>query len=174
MVRFAAVQMQKRFPITLLLGIALLFSQGGVLLVAALCPHLRLSAPICEAPEMKAGMDHSQMAHHDIDHSQVAHHDMDHDSSRLASASNAYEVTTAIGEREQSCSHCVIHLQSNSNLKVVRIADTGKRSSVDTSHGAVILPRIVPVGVAVLTPRDNGPPGKASRPKHLLINTFRI
>ena len=156
--------MLKRFPITLLLGLALLFSQGGVLLVSALCPHLRLSVPTCEPPEMKAGMDHSQMAHHD----------MGHDSSGLPAASNSYEVNT-VGEREQSCSHCVIHSPSNSNLKVVRIADTVKRSSdVDTSDSVVILARIGPVGVAVLTPRDNGPPGKASRPKHLPINTFRI
>ena len=156
--------MLKRFPITLLLGFALLFSQGGVLLVSALCPHLRFSMPTCDAPKTQPGMDHSQMAHHD----------MGHDSAGVATASNSYEVNTAIG-KQQSCSHCVIHSPSNSNLKVVRIADTVKRSAdVDTSHSVVILPRIVPAGVAVLTPRDNGPPGKASRPKHLLINTFLI
>lgn len=157
--------MVKRFSITLLLGLALLISQGGVLLVSALCPHLRLSVPTCEPPKMKEGMDHSQMAHHD----------MAHDSSGRAAPSNAYEVNTAVGEREQSCSHCVIHSPSNSNLKLIRIAEPVKRSSdLDTSHSGVILACIVPVGVAELTPRDNGPPGKASRPKHLLINTFRI
>jgi hypothetical protein len=157
--------MLKRFPITLLLGFALLFSQGGVLLVAALCPHLNFSVPICDAPKMNRGMDHSQMGHHD----------MGHDSWGPAAASNSHDVNTAIGEAEQSCSHCVIHSPSNSNLKVVRIADTVKRSlDGDISHSVVILPRIAPVAVAVLTPRDNGPPGKASRPKHLLINTFRI
>ena len=157
--------MLERFPTTVLLGLALLFSQGGVLFVSALCPHLRLSVRICDAPKTKPEMDHSQMGHHD----------MGQHSSGVAAGSNAYEVNTAIGEREQSCSHCVIHSPSNSNLKVVRIADTLKRSAdADTSHSVVILPRIVPVGVAVLTPRDNGPPGKTSRPKHLLINTFRI
>lgn len=157
--------MLKRFPITLLLGFALLFSQGGVLLVSALCPHLRLSMPTCDAPKMERGMDHSEMAHHD----------MGRDSSNLPIASNSYDLNTAVREREQSCSHCVIHSPSNSNSKVVRTADTAKRASeVDISHSALILPRIAPVGVAVLTPRDNGPPGKAGRPKHILINTFRI
>lgn len=157
--------MLKRSPITLSLGLALLFSQGGVLFVAALCPHLRFSVPICDAPKMKPGMDHSQMAHHD----------MGHDSSGLAAASNSYDVNTAIGEREQSCSHCVIHSPSNLNLNVVRTADTVKRLlDVGTSHSVVILPRMAPVAAAVLTPRDHGPPGKANRPKHVLINTFRI
>ena len=157
--------MLKRFPITLLLGFALLFSQGGVLLVSALCPHLKFSLPTCDEPKMERGMDHSEMAHHD----------MGHDRSGVSTASNSYDLNTAIGEREQSCSHCAIHSPSNSNLTVVRTADTVKRSSdVESSQSALIRPHIAPVGVAVLTPRDNGPPGKASRPKHLLINTFRI
>lgn len=157
--------MLKRFPMTLLLGFALLFSQGGVLLVSALCPHLKFSLPTCDEPKMERGMDHSEMAHHD----------MGHDRSGESTASNSYDLNTAIGEREQSCSHCAIHSPSNSNLTVVRTADTVKRSSdVESSQSALIRPHIAPVGVAVLTPRDNGPPGKASRPKHLLINTFRI
>ena|SRR5687768_9671932 len=157
--------MLKRSPITLLLGLALLFSQGGVLLVAALCPHLRFSMPICDAPKTQPGMDHSQMAHHD----------MGDDSSDPAAALNSYDVNTAIGKAEQSCSHCVIHSPSNLNLNVVRTADTVKRSlDVGISYSVVILPRMAPAGIAVLTPRDHGPPGKANRPKHVLINTFRI
>src|SRR5687767_14405067 len=60
--------MLKLFPITLLLGLALLFGQGGVVLVAAVCPHLSLASSGCDMPEMTAAMDHSQMAHHDVNH----------------------------------------------------------------------------------------------------------
>jgi hypothetical protein len=60
--------MLKLYPITLLLGVTLLFGQGGVAFVAALCPHLSLAAPRCDMPEMQSAMDHSQMAHHDMNH----------------------------------------------------------------------------------------------------------
>ena len=157
--------MLKRFPITLLLGLALLFSQGGVLLIAALCPHPRSPTSTCEMPKMELAMDHSQMGHHD----------MGHDSSVLVADSNSLNGNIAIGQGERSCSHCVIHSPSDPKLKLVRAVDSVKRSShLDTPHKVMIPSRILPVNVAVLIPRDHGPPGKADRPKHVLINTFRI
>lgn len=146
--------MLKLFPITLLLGVALLFGQGGVVLVAAVCPHLSLAASSCDMPEMKAAMDHSQMAHHD----------MNHGNSDLPAIANA--------PGPEPCSHCVTHSRSNSNGELVRTADTVKRSADLDVPVRVSLRPIA--RVAVLTPREHGPPGKASRPKHVLINTFRI
>ena len=149
--------MLKLFPITLLLGLALLFSQGGVLLVASLCPHLRLAAPICDMPEMESPVDHSQMGHHG----------MNHDS--------PVSPAIAIAQGQEPCSHCAIHSRSNSNGVLVRTAGTAKRSiHLEIPVGISALPPVTPVAVAVLRPREHGPPGKASRPKHVLINTFRI
>ena len=148
--------MLKRFPITLLLGLALLFSQGGVALVAALCPHLRLAAPVCDMPEMESPVDHSQMAHHGMSHDNP--------------------VLPAIGDAQghEFCSHCVIHSRSNSNGVLVRTVDTAKGSAdLEIPVGVSARPPVPLVAVAVL-PREHGPPGKASRPTHILINTFRI
>lgn len=146
--------MLRLFPITLLLGLALLFGQGGVVLVAAVCPYLSLAAPGCDMPEMNAEMDHSQMAHHD----------MNHDNPDSPAIANAQE--------HEPCTHCVIHSRSNSNGEFVRTTETVKRSADLDVPVRVSLPPLAPV--AVLTPREHGPPGKASRPKHVLINTFRI
>jgi hypothetical protein len=143
--------MLKLFPITLLLGLALLFGQGGVVLVAAVCPYLSLPAAGCDMPEM-------------TDHSQMAHHDVNHDNPDLPAIGNAQE--------QAPCTHCVIHSRSNSNGELVRTVETVKRSADLNVVVRVSLPPIVPV--AVLTPREHGPPGKASRPRHVLINTFRI
>jgi hypothetical protein len=158
--------MLKRFPITLLLGLALLFSQGGVLLVAALCPHLRLSAPICDMPKMEPEMDHSQMAHHGTDNPDIP---------LLAANAESNDADRVIGHSEQSCSHCVIHSRSTSNVVLVRTADISKRSpNLKVPLSVVVPPPIGPIMIGAVTPRDHGPPGKANRPKHVLINTFRI
>lgn len=158
--------MLKRFPITLLLGFALLFSQGGVLLIAALCPHLKFTAPICDMPKMQSAMDHSQMDHHAAD---------THDAPAQASNVDPNDVKGMIGRREQTCSHCIIHARSTSNVVVVRTADIGRQSpDLEVPRSVSVAPPILSITIAALTPRDHGPPGKASRPKHVLINTFRI
>ena len=118
--------------------------------MAAVCPHLSLAASGCDMPEMQSAMNHHHMNHGDPD---------------LPAVANA--------PGQESCSHCVIHSRSNSNGEFVRTAETVKRSAdhevpVRASLSLPIAP------VAVLTPREHGPPGKASRPKHVLINTFRI
>jgi hypothetical protein len=147
----------QRLAITSLLGFALLLSQGGLALVAALCPHLRFSAPSCDMLQMESAVNHSHMAHHGMNHG------------------SPVLPAIAIAQGQESCSHCVIHSRPNSNGVLVRSADTVKRSTdLEIPVGVSVPPPITPVAVAVLTPRQHGPPGKASRPKHVLINTFRI
>ena len=159
-------KMLKRFPITLLLGFALLFSQVGVLFIAALCPHLRFTAPICDMPKVQSAMDHSQMDHHATDN--------DHLPAQAAHA-ESNDVEGVIGHSEQTCSHCVIHSRSTANVVSVRTADIGKQSpDLEVPRSVSVAPPLALTTVAALTPRDHGPPGKASRPKHILINTFRI
>ena len=159
--------MLKRFPLTLLLGSALLFSQGGVLLVAALCPHLRFTAPTCDTPRVQSsGMDHSQMDHHATD---------TRDAPLQAFNADANDVDSVIGHREQTCSHCIIHARSTSNVVLVRTADIGKQSpDLELPLSVSVDPPIAAATAIALMPREHGPPGKASRPKHILINTFRI
>ena len=158
--------MLKRLPITLLLGSALLFSQGGVLLIVALCPHLRFTAPSCVMPKMQSAMDHSQMDHHATDTP---------DTPAQASNADSSDVDSVIGDRKQTCSHCIIHARSTSNVVLVRTADIGKQSpNLELPVSVSVDPPIAATTVPVLMPRDNGPPGKAGRSIHVLINTFRI
>lgn len=158
--------MLKRIPTTLLLGFALLFSQGAVLLIAALCPHLRLTAPICGMPNMQPAMDHSQMDHHGTNN---------RDTPTQASDADSNDEEGVIGHGEQTCSHCVIHSRSTLNVVSVRTGDISKRSSdLHVPRSVSGAPPIPATTVAAPAPRDHGPPGKASRPKHVLINTFRI
>ena len=159
--------MLKRLPITLLVGSALLFSQGGVLLIAALCPHLRFTAPSCDTPKVQSSaMNHSQMDHHATDN---------HGSPTQASSADSIDVDGVIGHGERTCSHCIIHARSTSNVVLVRTADIGKQSpDLERPLSVSVDPPIAATTAAAVIPRDHGPPGKDNRPKHLLINTFRI
>lgn len=138
--------MVRRFAIIVLLGAALLFSQGSSVVLAALCPHLTVSKHVCNMPEPRTAMDHSQTAHHDLGE--------------------------AIGSGDEPCQHCAIHSRSDSSPVLVRSADGVKRSADFMIPDSVpVVTPVTHVSIALLTPRDNGPPG---RPRHLLIKTFRI
>ena len=134
--------MFRRFPIIVLLGAALLFSQGSSVVLSAFCPHLSVSKHDCDMSMAQTAIDHSQ---------------------------------TAIGHEDEPCPHCGIHSRSDSSPVMVRSADGVKRSadSYLPDSVAVVTP-VKPVSIAFLKPRDHGPPGRAGRPRHILINTFRI
>lgn len=158
--------MLKRFPITLLLGFALLFSQGGVLLIAALCSHLKLTAAGCDMPKMQSAMDHSQMDHHDA---------ITHDAPAQPYNVDSNDVDGLIEQREQTCSHCIIHARSTSNVVFIRTADIGKQSpDLDLPPSVSLQIPTAATTAAAVMPREHGPPGKASRPTHVLVSTFRI
>lgn len=148
--------MFRRFAIIVLLGAALLFSQGSSVLLAALCPHLGTSRPVCDMSTAQAAMDHSQSTHHR----------MDQDTS-LGSE--------VIRHGDEPCPHCVIHSRSDSSPVMVRTADGVKRSAdFYVPDSVTVVTPVTPVRITLLTPRDHGPPGRAGRPRHILINTFRI
>lgn len=141
--------MVRRFAIIVLLGAALLFSQGSSVFLAALCPHLGTSRPVCDMSAAQTAMDHSQSTHHDS--------------------------SEAIRHGDEPCPHCVIHSRSDSSPVMVRSADGVKRSAdFDIPDSVTVGTPVTPVSIALLTPRDHGPPGRAGRPRHILINTFRI
>ena len=138
--------MVRRFAIIVFVGAALLFSQGSSVVLAGLCPHLTVSKHVCDMSEPQTAMGHSQMAHHDS--------------------------SEAIGRGDEVCQHCAIHSGSDSSPVTVRSADGVKRSAdFSIPDSVAVVTPIRPVSIALLTPRDNGPPG---RPRHILINTFRI
>ena len=159
--------MLKRLTLTSLLGLALLFSQGGVLLIAALCPHLRLAMPGCSSMSNQAA---------EMDHSQMAHHDMDQDNLLVMTARDSSDSNVVqVQEGERPCSHCAIHAASKSNPISVRTAETVKRSGeLSVPQTVSALPRLAASDIGVLAAREHSPPGEGNRSKHVLLNTFRI
>ncbi|MGI9067967.1 MAG: hypothetical protein ACR2HX_16395 [Pyrinomonadaceae bacterium] len=151
--------MHKRFLAHTVLGIALLFSQGGTFLVAALCPHLQSGMASCETQLAVPTMSHEDMGHMGMEHEPV---------------SNVSADALAVGQPIGPCSHCAVHSRTNPNPNSLRETETPKRS-VELSIPLQVS-RVAPVAaspVAVLTSRAHGPPGDPT-PRHILINIFRI
>ncbi len=161
------VIMHKRFLATTVVTTALLFSQGGGFLVAALCPHLQSGIASCEAEASASKSGHEAMSHEDMGH--MGHAEMKHEH-----ASQANPDALALAQPIDPCQHCAVHSRKNQNTASVRETEAAKRSAdlsipLDSS-------RIAPVSVGavlVLTSRAHGPPGDSTR-RHILINIFRI
>ena len=151
--------MHKRFLATTVLAIALLLSQGGNFLVAALCPHLQTGMASCEAQLAKPTMSHEDLGHMEMEHEAVSNGDPD---------------AFAFGQPIGPCSHCAVHSRTNPNTASLRATEAANRS-VDLNI-PLNFSRVAPVTVspaAVLTSRAHGPPGDSTR-RHILINIFRI
>lgn len=159
-----AITMPKRFLVTTVLAAALLFSQGGNLLVAALCPHLQSGMASCETKLSEPTMSHEDMGHMDVGH-------MDkQDETQPDVDSNA----VSLGQPTGPCSHCAVHSRTNPNTASLRQAEAAKRSMdlnipLQVSGVAPVAASPVPV----LISRAHGPPGDPT-PRHILINIFRI
>ena len=152
--------MHKRFLATFFLAAALLFSQGGNFLVAALCPHLRSGMASCR----------TQLAEPTTSH----HKDMGHMGMEHETAANPDPDAVALGQPIGPCSHCAVHSRTNPNTASLRETEAPKRS-VDQDT-PLLFSGVSPVSVppvSVLTSRAHGPPGELI-PKHILINIFRI
>lgn len=157
-----ATTMHKRFFATTVLAGALLFSQGGNFLIAALCPHLRSGMASCEKQSAGAPTSHEDMGH-------MGHMEMEPEP-----ASQPNPDAFALGQPIDPCSHCAVHSRTTPNIASFRATEAAKRS-VDLSI-PLHFSRVAPVAVSpdtVLTLRAHGPPGEAV-PRHILINIFRI
>lgn len=160
--------MHKRLVSTVVLGIALLFSQGANVLVAALCPHLRSPAISCitQTPEPEVSHEHTD------------HMEMDSTESESASEepSDAGETSErfALTEPTGACPHCAMHSRSNSNPASFRELETAKRAS-HLNTPLLVAPIVVEHESAapVVASRAHGPPGD-QLPRHVLINVYRI
>ena len=157
--------MHKRFVATTVLAAALLFSQGGNFLVAALCPHLRSGTVSCETQMADPGMSHEGMGHIGMEH------EMDPDRS-LDPHPDSNSV--AIGQRHDPCSHCAVHSSTIPRAASLKETETAKRSN--NLSVPVHDFRVAPVTertVAVLSARAHGPPGE-QLPRYILLDIFRI
>ena len=158
--------MHKRFLATTVLATALLFSQGGNLLIAALCPHLRSGMASCETQLSAPTVSHDDMAHEHMGHMEMEQ--------EQEPASQPDADVAALGQPTGSCLHCAVHSRTHPNTASMRQAYAAKRS-VDLSIPLQVS-RVVPVAaspVRVLTSRAHGPPGEPP-PRYVLINIFRI
>jgi hypothetical protein len=159
--------MHKRFLATTVITTALLLSQEGSLLVAALCPHLQSGMASCEADASASKSGHEAMSHDDMGH--MGHAELKHEQASQPDAN-----ALALGQPIDLCEHCSVHSRKNQNTASLRETEAAKRSAdltipLDSS-------RIAPVSVVavpVLTSRAHGPPGGSTR-RHILINIFRI
>ena len=163
-----ATTMPNRFLVTTVLAAALLFSQGGHLLVAALCPHLQTGMASCNTQPAAGSMSHEDMGH-------MGH--MGHDGDmemQPEPASHSNSETPSLGQPNDQCSHCAVHSRTTPNTASLRETEAPKRSvdfdiPIDMSGAAPVA--VSPM--AVLTSRAHGPPGSAI-PRHILISSFRI
>jgi hypothetical protein len=156
--------MHKRFIATTVLGVALLFSQVGNFLVAALCPHLQSGAGSCQTQVAEPAMSHEDMGHTghmEMEQETVPNPDPDADA-------------VAMGQSHGPCLHCSVHSSRTPTSASPRETEPAKRSIDPTIP--VHLSRVAPPPlnpVAVLTSRAHGPPGEATS-RHILISIFRI
>jgi len=153
--------MHKRFLAITVIGVALLFSQGGSFLIAALCPHLRSGQASCNKHSAESTMSHHEMGNMVMD-------------SMDESASNPDPNAVALSEPIGLCSHCAMHSSTAPPAISLREIEASKRSGTFAIPDAV--PQVVSVempGLAILTLRAHGPPGETT-PRQVLINIFRI
>jgi hypothetical protein len=151
--------MNMRFLATTVLAAALLFSQGGNFLIAALCPHLRSGTASCEIPLVETTLSHQDMGHVGMDHS---------------STLNPDPSAVAAGHDIDPCSHCAVHSGKNPNPPSLRETEAPKRSAELSIplHFSTVAPVIVSP-TAVLTSRAHGPPGESTA-RYILMSIFRI
>jgi hypothetical protein len=156
--------MHKRLLAITFLGGALLFSQGGSFLIAALCPHLRSGQVSCNKHSSESTM--SEMSDDEMGH--MAMDSMDE------SASTRDPNAVALGEPIGLCSHCAMHSRTVPPAVSLREIEASKRSGTFVTPD--VLPQVVSVEMrylAIFTSRAHGPPGETT-PRHILINIFRI
>ncbi len=158
--------MHKRFLATTVVTTALLFSQVGSFLVAALCPHLQSGMASCETQASASAGGHEGMSHEDMGH--MDHAEMEHEHA------SPNPDALALGQPIGPCPHCAVHSRKNRNTASLSETEAAKRSA--DLHIPLDVSRIAPVSFAavpVLGSRAHGPPGDPT-PRHILINIFRI
>lgn len=152
-------KMDMRFLATTVLAAALLFSQGGNFLVAALCPHLRSETASCDVPPADTTLSHEDMGHAGMDHQ---------------SELNPDPTAVAVGHGNGPCSHCAVHTGKKPSLASLRETDAPKRfADLSIPLDFSIVAPVIVGPAAVLNSRAHGPPGESTT-RYILISVFRI
>jgi len=151
--------MHKRFLAISVLGFALLFAQGGTLLIASLCPHLQSGRVHCETRTAEPDMSHEEMGHMEMEQEVAPNPDQ-----------NAF----SMGPPTNPCSHCAVHSRKDQNPASVRLTEVPQRSG-DLSFPLRLygVAPLILTPVAVLSSRAHGPPGDPTT-RYILISAFRI
>jgi hypothetical protein len=143
--------MNQRFVAAIIVALAVLSSQAGGSVLAAICPHLRSphNASCNEAPP----------------NTSVVHHQMDN-----ANGDAVFETE----ETAASCNHCAVHSRTKRDDSARQSTDSVQRAS-DPSVADAFSAAGPPSLVRTVTwfARAHGPPGNAG-PLHLLLKVFRI
>lgn len=143
--------MNRRFLAATILALAVLFSQGGGLVLAAICPHLRAQ--------------HGASCHENTQKKVVHHQEM-------APAGDAEVFQSE--ETAVSCNHCAIHSRTKRDDSALQPTNTLQRES---DPPVLISFRLVEPASVLTAPawstRAHGPPLDTG-PLHLLHNVFRI
>ena len=135
----------------IILALAVLFSQGGGSVLAAICPHLRSlhNASCHEIAQVVSAGDHA----------------MRHDSD---------EPVFETEDAAISCNHCAVHSRTKPDDSALPQLDTFQRANdLVTPIAATFIAPSLPSRTIAWTANAHGPPGAAG-PLHLLLNVFRI
>lgn len=147
----ATCVMNRRFLAATILALAILFSQGGGSVLAAICPHLRAL--------------HTASCHEMAEQSSADHHDMQPAGDEAAFINDE----TAI-----SCNHCAIHSRTKRDDSALQPTNTLQRES-DPSL-LISFEFVEPLSLlhtATWATNAHAPPVDTG-PLHLLHHVFRI
>jgi hypothetical protein len=147
--------MKRKFVAALIVALAVLFGQGGGLVLAAFCPHVKAEQPdnAChdaqEANSQDAVTEHHQTA---------------------VPEGHAFESK----ESDVRCNHCVVNSRSKREESVLQTTYTPQRA--DDQKSAVHVYRVEHpsfLKISTWSAQTHGPPGPPA-PLHVLLNVFRI
>ena len=142
--------MKRSFVAASIVALAVLFGQGGGLVLAAICPHLRAEQPdnSCHAASQRVAEDHQPVE-------QVGH----------AFATEGTDVR---------CNHCVVHSRHKREESALQKANTSQRA--DDRKATVPVFKVEPPALLKASAwgaKTESPPGSTAR-LHVLLNVFRI
>jgi hypothetical protein len=147
--------MKRRFVAALIVALAALFSQGGGLVLAAVCPHLRAEQPDNSCHANSQGTKPQEVAKH-------------HQSAEVARP--AFDTL----EHGVRCNHCVVHSRSKREESALQQTATSQRA--DDQKWAVPVSKVEPPSCLrsiAWSAKPQGPPGPTA-PLHILLSVFRI
>ena len=143
--------MKRRFVAALIVALAVLFSQGGGLVFAAICPHLRSQQP-------------DTSCHRDPESVVTEHHRSDE------AKGEAFEIR----EPDVRCSHCVVHSRNKREESLLQQTSTPQRTGDDKPAAPVVkFESTLSIKPVAWSAKAKSPPGHAA-PLYLLVNVFRI